>query len=305
MGACNLRGLTAAAEGNEPAMHDQHPSRLTPWVVRLLALNAVVLLLQETLLTSPAITEWLRFDPRTALTRPWTFFSYQILHGGLLHLLANSIGLFVFGPAVERRLGSRTFILYYLYCGVGAAVLSLLLASVLPIAPFIGASGAVLGVALAYARFFPDAELLLFPLPMPIKAKWLVVLFAVLAVFGAMGAGSGSIAHVAHLGGLLFGWLWFQMQRMARGSDAPRFPPMRPRVTVPAGRRESDSRRSSAQVTEARSAPAPAPRAPDPGELEAAEIDRVLDKISATGIASLTSEEKAFLDKVAKRRKDR
>lgn len=284
--------------------HEHAPSRLTPWVVRLLAINAVVLLLQETLLTSPAITEWLRFDPDTAFTRPWTFFTYMALHGGLFHLLANSLGLFVFGPAVERRLGSGAFLLYYLYCGVGAAVLSLLVAAMVPIAPFIGASGAVLGVALAYAKFFPDAELLLFPIPVPIKAKWLVVLFAVMAIVGAMGAGSGSIAHVAHLGGLLFGWLFFVVQRTARGSDAPNFPPMRPRVTVPAGRREPAARRDATVTEVTQGAAKPTPRIPDPGELEAAEIDRVLDKISATGIASLTSEEKAFLDKVAKRRKD-
>ena len=281
MVAQGTRGLTA--EGDTLAMHTQHPSRLTPWVVRLLALNAVVLLLQETLLTSPAITEWLRFDPRTAFTRPWTFFTYMTLHGGLFHLLANSIGLFVFGPPVERRLGSGGFLLFYLYCGVGAALLSLLLSSMLPIAPFIGASGAVLGVALAYAKFYPDAELILFPLPIPIKAKWLVVLFAVMAILGTMGAGSGGIAHVAHLGGLLFGWLFFQVQRMARGTDTPRFPPMRPRVTVPAGRRDSDSRRDARVAEPARSAPAP--RAPDPGALEAAEIDRGLGKSSATRIA--------------------
>lgn len=282
---------------------EQPSSRLTPWVVRLLALNAVVLLLQETLLTSPAISEWLRFDPRHAFDRPWTFLTYMGLHGGLIHLLGNSIALFVFGPPVERRLGSSSFLLYYIYCGMGAAVLSLLLAAMLPIAPFIGASGAVLGVALAYARFFPDAEIVLFPIPVPIKAKWLVVLFAVLAVFGAAGAGSGGIAHVAHLGGLLFGWLFFVVQRMARGGDPPRLPPMRPQaVRVPAGHRDESSPRAerAREVVQTK----PTPRTPDPGELEAAEIDRVLDKISATGIASLTSEEKAFLDRVSQRRKD-
>jgi membrane associated rhomboid family serine protease len=282
---------------------DQHSSRLTPWVVRLLALNAVVLLLQETLFTSDAITEWLRFDPRHAFDRPWTFVTYMGLHGGFIHLLGNSIALFVFGPPVERRLGSSSFVLYYIYCGMGAAVLSLLLESFLPIAPFIGASGAVLGVALAFARFFPEAEIVLFPIPVPIKAKWLVVLFAMLAVFGAAGAGSGAIAHVAHLGGLLFGWLFFVVQRMARGDESPRLPPMRPQVVrVPAGHRDEPTPRAE----HGREAPraTPAPRIPDPGELEAAEIDRVLDKISATGIASLTSEEKAFLARVSQRRKD-
>ncbi len=287
-------------------LSEQSPSnRLTPWVVRLLALNAVVLLLQETLFTSPAITEWLRFDPAVAFQRPWTFITYMTLHGGLFHLLANSIALFVFGPPVERRLGGGPFLIYYLYCGIGAAVLSLLLAPVLPVGPFIGASGAVLGVALAYARFFPDAELLIFPFPMPIKAKWLVVGFAVMAAFGALGAGSGGIAHVAHLGGLLFGWLYFQVQRMVRGSDAPRFPPMRPRVAVPVGRREPTRQSGSElQSAEAVHQGKAAPRIPDPAELEAAEVDRVLDKISALGFSSLTAEERTFLDRVSKRRQD-
>lgn len=287
-------------------MFEQQPSnRLTKWVVRLLALNAVVLLLQQTLFTSSAITRWLEFDPVVAFQRPWTFLTYMVLHGGLFHLLGNSIALFVFGPPVERRLGSRAFLLYYIYCGVGAAVLSLLLASVMPIGPFIGASGAILGVAFAYAKFFPDAELLVFPLPMPIKAKWLVTGFAVLAVFGALGAGSAGIAHVAHLGGLLFGWLYFQMQRMVRGNDAPRFPAMRPRVAVPVGRREPERRATGEgrQVAATPSAP-PVPKLPDPAEVEAAEIDRVLDKISATGIGSLTTEERTFLDRVSKRRQD-
>jgi hypothetical protein len=112
---------------------------------------------------------------------------------------------------------------------------------------------------------------------------------------------------VAHLGGLLCGWLFFVVQRMARGNDTPRFPPMRPRVAVPVGRREPESRRDARIAEAARSAPTPTPTPglPDPGELEAAELDRVLDKISATGIGSLTSEEKAFLDRVARRRKDR
>ncbi len=287
-------------------LSEQSPSnRLTPWVVRLLALNAVVLLLQETLFTSPAITSWLRFDPALAFQRPWTFLTYMVLHGGLFHLLANSIALFVFGPPVERRLGSGAFLAYYLYCGIGAAVLSLLLAPVLPIGPFIGASGAVLGVALAYARFFPNAELMIFPFPVPIKAKWLVVGFAVMAAFGALGAGSGGIAHVAHLGGLLFGWLYFVMQRMVRGDDTPRFPPMRPRVAVPVGRREPRrTRGSELQSAEVAATPEPMPPLPDPATIEATEIDRVLDKISAKGISSLTREERVFLDRVSKRKQD-
>src|SRR5690606_21372123 len=190
-------------------MQQSSSPRLTPWVLRLLAANAVVLLLQETLITSPRVTEWLSFDPETAFRRPWSFFSYQFLHGGLLHLLANSLGLFIFGPTVEERLGSSRFLLYYLYCGLGGAVLSLLLSAVMPIGPFIGASGAVLGLAVAFARFNPDATLVLFPIPVPIKAKSLVWIFAGLAVFGALAGGNDGIAHIAHLGGLAFGLLYF------------------------------------------------------------------------------------------------
>ncbi len=272
--------------------------RITPWVLRLLAANAVVLLLQQTLLTSPAITGFLRFDPSAALTRPWTFVSYLFVHGGLFHLLFNSIALFVFGPAVETRLGSRRFLLYYLYCGVGAALFSLLLATMMPIAPFIGASGAVLGVALAFAVFYPDAELLLFPIPFPIKAKWLVVGYVVLDIVGALGQPDG-VAHIAHLGGVGAGWLWFALGRMARGEGGQRLPPMRPRVAVPVGRR-----RPAPSGTEREEVPVAAPRQPDPADLEAAEMNRLLDKISATGIASLSEVERHFLDAIARRRRD-
>jgi membrane associated rhomboid family serine protease len=285
---------------------EQSSPRLTPWVVRLLAANAVVLLLQETLFTSPAITAWLRFDPDGAFQRPWTFFSYMLLHGGLFHLLANSIALFVFGPPVERRMGSSRFLLYYVYCGLGAAVLSLVLAAVMPISPFIGASGAVLGVAVAFARFYPDAELVLFPIPIPIKAKVLVWLFAAMAVLGALlGSGDG-IAHIAHLGGLLFGLLYFAAKGISAGPQRPEFLPTRPRVPVGAGKQREVSRSDGATATapKRRSESQPsAPPSPDPAALEKQELDRVLDKISATGIASLAPEEKAFLDGVAKRRK--
>lgn len=285
--------------------YEQSSPRLTPWVVRLLAANAVVLLLQETLFTSPRITEWLSFDPAYAFVRPWSFFTYMLLHGGLIHLLGNSLGLFIFGPSVEQRMGSSRFILYYIYCGLGAAVLSLVLAAIMPISPFIGASGAVLGLAVAFAKFNPDAELVLFPIPVPIKARTLVMLFAILAVFGAvMGSGDG-IAHVAHLGGLMFGLLYFAAKGISSGPQLPEFLPSRPRVPVGAGKQREVSVSSGGAAPKRQPEPQPsAPPAPDPALLEKQELDRVLDKISATGLASLTVEEKAFLDGVSKRRKN-
>ena len=126
-------------------------SRITPWVLRLIIANAVVLLLMRTLFTSPALAGSLAFSPQDALREPWTFFTYMFVHAGLLHLLGNMLMLFVFGSAVESRMGSRTFILYYLLCGVGAAVFSLGLSGIMQVSAFVGASGAVLGLALAFA----------------------------------------------------------------------------------------------------------------------------------------------------------
>src|SRR6185437_11949964 len=102
-------------------------NRLTPWVGRLIIANAVVLLLLMTVFTSPALQQALRFAPGEALHRPWTFVTYMFVHAGLLHLVLNMFMLYVFGVPVEHRLGGRTFFVYYLYCGIGAAVFSLAL----------------------------------------------------------------------------------------------------------------------------------------------------------------------------------
>src|ERR687898_2713948 len=117
-------------------------SRFTPWVLRLIIANMVVLLLMRTIFVSPVLADALAFSPADALRHPWTFFTYMFVHAGLLHLLGNMLMLFVFGTAVESRMGSRTFILYYLLCGLGAAVFSLGLGlSGISVSPFVGASG--------------------------------------------------------------------------------------------------------------------------------------------------------------------
>ena len=166
-------------------MKSSPSQRITPWVGRLIIANAVVLLLRMTLFTSPELLQALQFSPDNALIRPWTFVSYMFVHAGLLHLLANMLMLYVFGTAVESRMGSRNFITFYLFCGIGAAVFSLLLAGVMPVGGFVGASGAVLGVAVAFAYFWPDAELIVFPIPVPIKARTLVIGLVVLDVIAS------------------------------------------------------------------------------------------------------------------------
>jgi membrane associated rhomboid family serine protease len=263
-------------------------------VGRLIIANAVVLLLLLTLFTSREIFQALQFSPRTALTRPWTFVTYMFVHAGLLHLLANMLMLYVFGTAVESRMGSRNFILYYLYCGVGAAVFSLLLGGIMPVGAFVGASGAVLGVAVAFAFFWPEAELIVFPIPIPIKARTLVLGLVALDVIGSRLWPNDGIAHLAHVGGALFGFFFFKVQSFSRRSPSEPARTVERVVMVQSGSSEPERR---TPVTPMR------PRRGSESDPVTAEVDRVLDKISQRGISSLTPAERKFLDEVARKKK--
>ena len=291
-------------------MNASSDRRITPWVGRLLAINAVVLLLQQTIFTSEYLGELLAFDSSQALQRPWTFITYMFVHGGIVHLAANSLALFVFGPPVERRFGSSAFITYYMLCGVGAALFAMVLHTFnlghVPVAGshsngIVGASGAIVGVAYAFARLLPDAQMLVFPVPVPVKAKWLILVLAAFDVVGLLLSRDG-IAHEAHLGGLLVGVGYFVVRGIGRPLDSLPLPSIRPRVPVIArgGGGGQSALTSSTQAVPPGQGSGSRPR----GGEETAEIDRVLDKISATGIGSLTAEERRFLDAVARRRRD-
>lgn len=271
--------------------------RLTPWVGRLIVANAVIALLLATILTSGRVVEALQFDPsfERVINQPWTFFTYMFVHGGLLHLLGNTLGLYFFGTAVEERIGGRSFLFYYLYCGIAAATFALALSSIFNVDPFIGSSGAVLGVALAFAMFWPDAEILIFPIPIPIRARTLVIAIAGISVFFGlifMNSPTGKVAHFAHLGGMLAGYIFFRIQAFSQRAPLP---PQRQveRVVMVQSPTRDPERHTSEQ-------PRPSSRqAADPLTIE---LDRVLDKINEKGIGSLTTEERRFLDEVAKRK---
>jgi rhomboid family protein len=268
--------------------------RLTPWVARLIAATAVVQLLLETVFTSPAISASLSMDPSAVATRPWGMVTYLFVHANLLHLATNMLALYLFGTAVENRMGSRAFVLYYLYCGVGAALFAVLLSFITTESPIIGASGAILGVATAFAIFWPDAEILVFPIPVPIKARTLVIGLAVLDVVFAKFVHDG-IAHEAHIGGMLTGWLFFRLQNLGRRRPPPAIRQQPERVVM--------VQQTATRDSEPRAAAPVRPMGSRPGnDPVAAEVDRVLDKISATGIGSLTPEERRFLDEVSKRK---
>jgi rhomboid family protein len=270
--------------------------RVTPWVMRLLAAMVGVQLLLATIFVSPAVFNALTFDPSNFASRPWTALTYAFVHVGVVHLLFNGLALFFFGPTVERRLGGPAFLLYYLYCVVGAAAFALALGGLYHVPPFVGASGGILGILLAYSVIHPDRELLAFPIPVPISARTMVVLLALYDVCGVLFLrrllGTGT-AHEAHLGGLFFGWLFFRFQGMGR-LRPDYLPPPRPvQQAVMVGARDP-----------ARKSPTPGTLRPPAIDKAQAELDRVLDKISATGMGSLTPTERKFLDEVAKKKNE-
>lgn len=268
--------------------------RLTPWVGRIMVIDAVILLLLATVFTAPVFVDLLQFTPVSSATRPWTFLTYMFAHGGLLPLGGNLLLLFVFGPSVERRMGSRAFILYFLYCGMGAAALTVGLSAFLPLPPMVGASGAVFGVALAFAFAWPDVELVFAPLPLRVSARTVVVTLA-LANLAFAAWTDGAVAHVGYVGGMAAGYIFFRIQSLTshRSQKEARTVTRRP-VMAPIPVRQGTP---AAEVRPAMARPEVRE------EYSSDEVDRVLDKISAFGIQSLTAEERRFLDEVSKRKR--
>src|SRR3989440_8222240 len=284
-------------------MGPQRMYGLTLWVRRLLVANLLVFLIQKTVLIDPRYLEALGLVPLHALERPWTFVTYMFLHASVLHLAFNMLMLFVFGPSVEDRMGGRAFILFYLLCGISGAAFSFLLMQAMPITLVLGASGAIMGVAVAFAWYWPNHPVFVFPLPDPIPAKWLITFLVgvdlALAWLGALTqAGiTDGVAHLAHLGGVATALLYLKGQdwrathgegRLRQMAESSVLVSQPPRVS------RSGSVPPSAQRTKARG---------EPDARASAEIDRVLDKISASGVDSLTPAERKFLTEFSRRKR--
>jgi membrane associated rhomboid family serine protease len=263
--------------------------QLTPVVKKLLIANVAVAIVTGLLLPDAWVYEWLAFRPDHVLTRPWGALTYMFVHAGLIHLVMNMLVLFFFGPPLEDRWGGREFLQYYLVCGLGGVLLSFLLA---PDAPIVGASAACYGLMLAFALAWPDAPIMVYAI-FPVKAKYVVGFFFLISFLGASRNPGGAIAHMAHLGGLLTGLVYLKADRL------------RPREQLAALKQRSTRVRRLAIVPRDEETPPPparptAWRTADEGALLDA-VDRVLDKISAHGMSSLTPEERGLLDEVSRR----
>lgn len=148
----------------------------------------------------------------------WQPFTYMFLHADMSHILFNMLAVWMFGATLENAWGSRRYLIYYLVCGVGAAIIQECVWSLMPFHPLqleflntIGASGAVFGILFAFGWLFPDTPMFILFIPIPIRARTIVIIYAIMELFAGMGNMMGThidnVAHFAHLGGMLFGWL--------------------------------------------------------------------------------------------------
>lgn len=260
------------------------PGRRAPVVMALLVGTVVVFVVQHVAdrLTGGAFTPIFGLNPslfiRGAL---WQVLTYVLLHASLLHILINMLMLGVFGPEVETVVGSRPFAGLYAGCGILAGI-GWMLISGSGQQLCIGASGAVIGVAAAFAAFFPHRRITLlvfFVLPVTMTARTLVVLLGLIDLL-ALFSSDGNVAHAAHLVGGLAGYLYARRVRSSRPIGGLRYWYGRLR----------GKRQASLTVLPGRD-DEPSPE----------EIDRILDKISRDGIGSLTRHEKRLLDRAGGR----
>jgi membrane associated rhomboid family serine protease len=133
----------------------------------------------------------------------WQLFTYIFLHGGFSHIFFNLLALWMFGGELESYWGSKKFLFYFFLCGIGAGIFTVLFSSY----PVIGASGAIYGILLAYGWLFPNRPILIYFL-FPIPAKYMVIIFGLIELFSSSSGTGGGIAHLTHLGGLVFGFFY-------------------------------------------------------------------------------------------------
>lgn len=248
--------------------------------------------------------------------------TYMFMHGGWEHIILNMFMLWMFGAVMERVWGPKRFIIYYLFCGVGAGMMQEIaqfvqfyliasdagfgFSSLMEVAAAndvalsqwttVGASGAIYALLLAFGMMFPDEKMFIIPIPIPIKAKWMVIGSIAVELFSALASPGSQVAHLAHLGGMIFGFFlirYWQKHPYGNSFDSGRqfFNNLRNRWDanrVKRGERTSwDEELGGFRNGKSHQSPS--------SEATQEEIDRILDKIRKSGYDSLTREEKQTL----------
>lgn len=307
--------------------------RNIPTVTRnLLLINIVVFLATYLFKQQFALERWggLHFFMAPDF-HVWQFITYQFMHGNFTHIFFNMFALWMFGCVIERVWGPQKFLFYYLVCGIGAGLcqelvqyfefsgdgltalsvhdrVNVLGVGVMTVGQIynlsctVGASGAVYGILLAFGMTFPNERIFIFPLPVPIKAKWFICIYAALEIVLAYSSNGDGVAHVAHLGGMLFGLLLILYWRKNPGGSPgigygkQFFENMKRNFE---SRQGQTAKRPDGQTI--RQQPGYGPTREDDMEYNArkkqrqAEVDALLDKIRKSGYDSLTKEEKQRL----------
>ena len=206
-----------------------------PKVTRNLIIINVIVFIATLINEEFMVSTFAMFYPTSPYFHVWQIITHMFMHGGFWHILFNMYTLWMFGSVLERMIGERKFLIFYFVCGLGAAALHTGVEYLqvqgfmkaiadgsttaaqsyaqLKMTPVLGASGAIYGVIIGYAMLFPESKLtLIFP-PVTLSAKWMVIIFAALELLFGISGTVVSVAHFAHLGGMLFGWLLIKYWR--------------------------------------------------------------------------------------------
>jgi membrane associated rhomboid family serine protease len=296
-----------------------------PFIRFLLIANVVVFVVENLFLAGLTyggtrldvlMMQWFALMPIDSGFLPWQLVSYQFMHGSIGHLFFNMLALWMFGMELEHLWGTRRFATYYLLSGIAAGATHILINTLMggPGAPTVGASGSIMGVLLAFGLTFPTRPVMMFPIFFPIPARIFVMLYAGLdLVMGIMNTNDG-VAHFAHLGGALGGWLLLRfgapLFRLVDGQSGAMPRGLRDEDAIDVEYRDVPRQRVQYDYqneTATAPPPPPAPRTATPtrfvvdGEAITQEtIDEILDKISQAGYHSLTEHEKRILFEVSR-----
>ena len=302
-------------------------SLLPPIIKQLIIINVVVFLIQSLFenITFGAYPGWYAINRYFALNplvgidpagqsfnfQIWQVVTYQFMHGGFSHIFFNMFMLWMFGNEIENIMGSKKFLLFYLLSGVGAALLQLIVGPMLSshLAFTIGASGAVYGVMIAFALFFPERQIYVYFL-FPVRAKYLIA-FLVLIEFMSVGDMS-LVAHLAHIGGALTGFAFVMLDKKNNFNIDGLFNKVKSKSSSFGSFTSSSSSKGfrkpsggfsfgkkNIQDAEFYDIGENKKKTPTP---TSSEIDRILDKISSSGYQNLTDEEKRILFEASKKK---
>ncbi len=245
---------------------------------------------------------------------PWQLITYMFLHGGFFHLLLNMFALWMFGAELENTWGQKRFLTYYFVCGVGAGLCNLLVAPLFTsVGPTVGASGAIYGILVAFGYLFPNRNIYIYGL-IPIKAKYLVVIYMLIELFSAVGGTNSGIAHMAHLGGGVVGLIYLLIFYKGSGNSFFNNPGLKNKFTSFSSSNKrsysppvysNGTNKTKEDVADAKyqelSTTDYKKDIETQEKLAQEKVDAILDKLSEGGYQSLSEDEKRILFQESKK----